>query len=1607
MFGNFNFQPNNFDWNSKLVVNSVEKILLNYLDTIKVKTIDQMNLFFSLLELDSNTICSKKMETVGAWRCEDCVNTENTIFCQECWSKMKDKHKDHKILFLNRVSGTCDCGDHNCIDKKYFCPKHIGIFENDQEINDYILDCLGPKVSGDLKAANEILFRGMSKYYILAINEKQTKSKGFIKAIDSFVSCFGVLCKMSTACSLFVGDLMLKKYPFKTKHTCLEVTSTGGRIVKAPFFGHDCCCHFIRFLYEFWPGKIAKAILYKLITNYKVKNMFGLLYFFFYGDHLKNCMADFQDISVQIIFNDVLRIACNIPGLIDRVYESMIEIFEIFLNENLEFSLNGCLLSQTLSILKAKRFEIMKEIVYKLRVDTIYITKPISMNYLSNNTNIIFRLIDLAAMIHNLNIVKVIKPRPSTNQGYKYKVDILDVELWLLDIIALFFSIFNYNDTELVKEVFAYFSKVILKNKNKLKDNEYTFHISIYRAFSIFLNRYCFFEANKNNSNILKSLQNVMTLMPDFKNCSKIMIKSIYKVFGFVTGCEEGFFNYYGEEMGRYEYLYYFNPEFIFRDFCLLKYLLAVKDNVSYLSFNKILEYCQVEDSHKPIENYILKISKENYPDPQKLASNKPYLKFCSKILFLILSLLRNNTSMFWNLSSGYKMMKNNKLKDKLIIDLLKKDINNFHELTKELVINQILIKENLASFTEISDKIFLCLKDFFGEKNVTDIIITLTNKTLTKEKKAKFSLKDELLYYLDLNYIIYPIYKSAAEKYITDFKSKQVSIFNVHFYPVNKFESKLTEEIYNNLYFNENNFDFLFQFTSLILTKKGYEILNEYFLSVILNYLSTFLCYDSEHFVFLRENIKTDHIVKVLENNNLTDEVKKSYCKFIVQKFKQIGNKEENKIEENTDNKKNDINVEPVKKSDKMSMKEKMKNKFKKKNENLSNKLGVDKIQVETKKGTESCIYCLKPIETDDISKPYGTIGDFLNDNYTSNAFFQTIRKEYKKHYDKDLKLKEFDQIYYQPLDRRSIRIISCNHLIHFACFYKQFMESDLLNSLSIFVCPLCNRLNETCIPMLTQYTEKQTFGFLKGFNFKYVLDTGKGKEDELKNSSVDKSTKKSGEEDENNEEEEDKKDEEEKKAIDEIAKLLLKPKIINKEAEDFRQKYPDFVNLCKHFIEGFVGMRAGVKCLDLEDPLIKPSISKFSTAFGIQYRDFITYLDNIDDKKYSITLWQNYILSMKLMMRLDIIEKEKYFLRLYNMIKDFRNLQFDISVDALIQLDNIKLRTCEMLLLFSILFEYNEVEGYEKYILYMVLPIYSFGFFFRNIYYGTSFLFSQKEFLLHLKSEELYKFLEEDTTLNNILVQVCKQLLFTKIIMNKDSDINKLSLELNDNLDFLNLSNLKDKTFLQSLEELDKLIEADPTDEKKQILYDYLKPVNNYKEAFQKILDIHIEAANANKCDEILSPSLFGSCLPIKFSFIELPELAIDFEYQIYNKECIVCKGRGQRSLICLDCGKKVCDSRSCLTDFNKEEVPSFIAHTKICGGGRSAFLQSDDCSVLFISNKAVFKKFVPLYVNEFGEGISKENFGKEFKLNKDEVNKALKMFTEYSYSNAEIIT
>ena len=1629
-----------FDEHSKKILNKIKGAMLKFMKATNTKNSLEMTLLFTLSDIDTGSVCAGKMESIGGWRCLDCIKNENTIFCQNCWSQMRNLHKDHNIVFITSVNGTCDCGDPNTIDKKYFCPKHKGPMTNEENIDDYIKNCLGEKIATSIKDINKHMFKEMAKYVIRAIQEKRTNDKNFVDNIASFIDYITTPCLSSKACMHIIAELLLENYPFKTKHVCIDLNKGEGKLIKSSIFNHDCCCPFIRLLMPLWPlGK--EKVIYSFLYNYKLRKTMGVFYFLLYGDFIKNCLPDFTELSVQIIFDEVSRIASNVNGLIDNMYECMPEIFSIFLNRKNYFENPNKLAIITaidllyLDLKENKKYVILKEIVFKLKTDTIYAMKSFSVKYLSNNTNILFQLLEIMSFLQNINSIEVIYPHPKFKSD-KYNIDLLDCELWLLDIFSSYVSIFNFESNNLVKEVFQYFSKKINNKKNILQEKEYSFHIPIFRAFSIFLNRYCFFYAYKNNSDILQGLNSAIKIMPNHKECFKIMIENIYKVFGYVTACGEEFFNYYGENMVEYEYLYYYNNQFIFRDFCLMKYLLAYKENQDYFSFDKILKLCQVEDSNKPLEENILKGQKMISPDKWLNEQNKKYLKFSGKILRIILNILRNNTCLIWNLGASYSMLKANKNEDKLLKNIINKDKENFIELTKELIINQTFIKENLAYYTDVYDYIFLCLKEILGEKIVEELILSMTNKTLTNEKKAKFSIKDEYLKYLDLNYIIYPRFKSTVEKYITDFKKSQVSIFNTHFYPVNKFEDKLTNENYKQIYFNEENFDFLFRFTAFILQREGYFCLNEFFLSVLLNYLSTFFCLENEQFIFFRETINNTiyQLIKVLEKNNLTDDVQKSYCRFIIEKIAEHdriytisfeGNKEEstpnnqnnnkiidnNKINESNEPKK-EIIVQPVKKNAKMSMKDRMKNKFKKKNENISNKLGIDKIKIEKKKSNEACIYCLKPIDTDDIKKPYGKIGDFLYDNFLSNAFFQVIRKEYKKHYDADLKLCAFDSLYYQPLERKNIRIISCNHYIHFSCHFEAFMKSNLKNSLNIFQCPLCHKFSETFIPILDLYTEEETYGSFKGYKLNYVYKFGsqnlkiyESREKVLKENSKkfldileDKGNKKQDSEKEFN-------------LLDiptyDLNEIILLEKSSKLDIDNFKKNYPDLINACKHIVEGFIGMKLFVNHVDLESGLFKTLMTNLLIIFSIQYRDLLDFFENVDDRKTSVNLWKNLLLSMRLLIKLKIIDEEFYFCKLFNSLEELKTLVFDRSLNELINNDGLRLKLCILLFLLALLFDYEEIDGYEKYIIYIALPIFGFGFFFKDIYFKNSFSFVKDNFVNSLTEEKLYGFFSKDKSLNNILSHVLKHILITTLLIKNEVDFDKVSLEINDMLDLLNLSYLKDKTFLEIMDYLDKSIMLDSLNEKNNNIPEVFKPKNNYKVSLKIFLNEHLENAKKDKCDKVLSPSLFGSCLPIVYNFIDLPESAIDFEYEVYNKTCEVCKAKGKNSLICLDCGKKVCDSRKCLTKINEISMPGFIAHCKTCGGGRSAFLQTYDCSVLFVSNRVVFKKFIPFYVNKFGEGITKSSFGKEFKLSKDEVKNALTMFTKYTYSNAPIIS
>jgi len=112
----------------------------------------------------------------------------------------------------------------------------------------------------------------------------------------------------------------------------------------------------------------------------------------------------------------------------------------------------------------------------------------------------------------------------------------------------------------------------------------------------------------------------------------------------------------------------------------------------------------------------------------------------------------------------------------------------------------------------------------------------------------------------------------------------------------------------------------------------------------------------------------------------------------------------------------------------------------------------------------------------------------------------------------------------------------------------------------------------------MLTQYNDEQTFGYFRGFNITELFEYGKTNLELYETKLIEDDKKKISKKEEASEE-----GKEEPKEI--IIPKFLDSEEIKKANENFRQTYPDFVNLCKHFIEGFLGMRAGIDIVNLED--------------------------------------------------------------------------------------------------------------------------------------------------------------------------------------------------------------------------------------------------------------------------------------------------------------------------------------------------------------------------------------------------------------------------------------
>ena len=138
----------------------------------------------------------------------------------------------------------------------------------------------------------------------------------------------------------------------------------------------------------------------------------------------------------------------------------------------------------------------------------------------------------------------------------------------------------------------------------------------------------------------------------------------------------------------------------------------------------------------------------------------------------------------------------------------------------------------------------------------------------------------------------------------------------------------------------------------------------------------------------------------------------------------------------------------------------------------------------------------------------------------------------------------------------------------------------------------------------------------------------------------------------------------------------------------------------------------------------------------------------------------------------------------------------------------------------------------------------------------------------------------------------------------------------------------------------------------------------------------------------------------IELSFHYIEIPEKMIDFVFKYQSGPCYYCKKNDKSSLVCLVCGKKMCNSNQCEITKNNKTINSYIEHSYECGGGNTSFVTTEHGDIMYV----FFAKFngadLYVYLNYVGDYQKNYKITDDFKLKIDELKKSEKDFINLYY-------
>ena len=203
--------------------------------------------------------------------------------------------------------------------------------------------------------------------------------------------------------------------------------------------------------------------------------------------------------------------------------------------------------------------------------------------------------------------------------------------------------------------------------------------------------------------------------------------------------------------------------------------------------------------------------------------------------------------------------------------------------------------------------------------------------------------------------------------------------------------------------------------------------------------------------------------------------------------------------------------------------------------------------------------------------------------------------------------------------------------------------------------------------------------------------------------------------------------------------------------------------------------------------------------------------------------------------------------------------------NISTMINNDQFNIILSGILFLLCVFFEYEQIEGYEKYIIYIFLPVFSFAYYFRKLYLDNSLSFikgnpfrinyniNPKDFGSNMNEKNFFAFLQTDNAMNS-LIYIMKKIVIVNYILKNKENIEKSIFEINNMYDNFNLAQLKQKNILEILDELNILINNEKNEKIIQAQNMEEKPMENIYNLFLHFNYINIDIFNHKKIFEFL---------------------------------------------------------------------------------------------------------------------------------------------------------